>query len=200
MDQKLKKQLYLESGVEMSDELFDRFIGSMTEIRLKNREILIAAGKVDTSLYVQKDGLIRACYFDGENEKTYGFSNPGTMLISYHSFFMGRPSFFQFDSCGETVMLRMSKKDVEDLVDRSHEFAKWLLSIRAGQLYANEFKLSIITGSARERYSALIKNRPEVIARVPVKIVASYLGVTPNYLSYLKRLCYEGDKSLHRNP
>ncbi len=189
MDETLKEQLLCEAGIGMSDELFERFVGSMTEIHLKNREVLVAAGKIDTNVYVQKDGLIRAWYFDGENEKTYGFSNPGTMLISYHSFFMGQPSFFQFESCGETTMLRMSRKELDELVDSSGEFAKWLLAARAGQLYANEFKLSVITGSAKERYTALVKNRPEVIARVPVRIIASYLGVTPNYLSYLKRLC-----------
>jgi CRP-like cAMP-binding protein len=185
MNQVLKK--LLNEGAMMSDELFERFIGSMTEIRLKNKEVLIPYGKVDSSLYVQKDGLLRACYLDGENEKTYGFSDPGTVAISYHAHFMNRPSVFQIESCGETTVLKMTKKQVEELSDSSHEFTKWLLATRTGQLYNNEFKFAAITGTAKDRYRFLVQNRPEILARVPAQTIASYLGVDPTYLSYLKR-------------
>jgi CRP-like cAMP-binding protein len=191
MDDKLNKNILDEGGI-MSDELFERFVGSMTEIRLKNKEVLIPYGKIDSSLYVQKDGLLRACYLDGENEKTYGFADAGTVTISYYSYFLNRPSVFKIESCGETTVLKMSKKTVSELIDSSHEFAKWLLSIEAGQLCANEFKHSAIIGTARERYLALIRNRPEIPERVSSKILASYLGVAPPYLSYLKKISLTG--------
>ncbi len=135
----------LNEGSMMSDELYERFIGSMTEINLKNKEVLIPYGKIDSSLYVQTDGLLRACYMDGENEKTYGFSDPGTVAISYHAHFMHQPSVFQIESCGETTVLKMTKKQVEELSDSSHEFTKWLLATRTGQLYTNELKLTVET-------------------------------------------------------
>jgi CRP-like cAMP-binding protein len=188
--QDLKMLLRGETGFEMSDELAERFAGSMTEIHLKNRDVLIPYGKTDTSLYLQKDGLLRACYMDGENEKTYGFSASGTVAISYHSHFMNQPSVFKIESCGETTVLKMSKKDLDDLAGSSLEFAQWLLTIQTGQLYTNELKLTAVTGSAKERYRFLVQNRPEIPARVPVKTIASYLGVAPNYLSYLKKILH----------
>ena len=45
----------------------------------------------------------------------------------------------------------------------------------------------IIQGSAKERYEAMMKNRPDIAMRVPLKIIASYLGITPQYLSKLRR-------------
>lgn len=190
-NQNLKTLLNRQSSVGMSDELFERFVGYMTEIRLKNKEVLIPYGEIDTDLYVQKDGLLRACYMDGENEKTYGFSDAGTVVISYSSHFMHQPSVFQIESCGETRVLKMSKKDLDDMVDKSLEFAKWMLSTQMGQLHTNELKLTVVTGSAKERYRFMIHNRPEILARVPVKTIASYLGVAPNYLSYLKRVLHK---------
>jgi hypothetical protein len=112
LDRKLKKLLYNEAGIEMSDQLLDRFIGATTEIHLKNKEVLILYGQIDTNLYVQKDGLLRACYIEDGNERAYGFSNPGTVVLSYHSHFRRKPAVFQIELCGETSLLKMSETRV----------------------------------------------------------------------------------------
>jgi CRP-like cAMP-binding protein len=186
MDEKLKKLLYDEGRYKMPDEVLDRFVGMMTEVRLKNRQALMPYGKFDSNVYVLKSGIIRYCYFDGEKEKTYGFTTPGTVMISYHSNIMNQPSFFQVESCGESVVMKVSREQVDELVAESHEFARWMLSIQSMQLYFFEFKHAAINGLAKERYLSLIKNRPEVATRVPLKTIASYLGVSPNYLSRVK--------------
>ncbi len=183
----LKKLLYEEYRYKISDSLLDEFIGAMTEVRLKNKEALIPYGKFDDSVYVLKSGIVRWCYFDGETERTYGFSNPGTMIISYHPHYMRRSSFFQIESCGESVVMKISKRKLDSLVEGSHEFALWMLSIQSRKLYFNEFKLAVISGTAKERYLSLIGDRPDMMARVPLNIIASYLGVTPTYLCRLKK-------------
>lgn len=194
MEEDLKKLLDEEAGIKMSDKLFERFLGMMTEQNLKNKEVLIPYGKFDNNIYVQKSGIFRACYFDGGNEKTYGFSNPGSVILSYHAHYMRQPSSFQIESCGESVVLKMSKKQHDDLIESSHEFAKWHIGVLYNQLYYNEFKHAAITGSAKERYIALIQGRPAIQNAVPVKTIASYLGVTPNYLSYLKSVLLEEER------
>lgn len=54
------------------------------------------------------------------------------------------------------------------------------------QMLFMEFKNSVFMGNARERYLQLLAKRPEIIRHVSLKIIASYLGVTPNYLSNLR--------------
>lgn len=183
----LKKQLQDGLRCEISDELFDWFIGQMEEVHLKDKDILIPYGKIDTNLYIQKSGVMRNCYFDGEVEKIYGFSLIGGPLISYISHFMGLPSVFQAVSCGESVVLRMSKQRLEELKRSSHEFTLWLLELYAMQSCATELKLTTVTGEAIDRYRWMLENRPEIVARVSSKIMASYLGITHTYLSHLKR-------------
>jgi CRP-like cAMP-binding protein len=188
MDYELKRQLHEQSGgIPMSDELFELFVGRMTEIHLKNKEVLIPYGKIDTNLYLHRSGILRACYFVGENEKTYGFAEPGTLTVSYHSYCWHKPSVFQIESCGESTVLKMTRKQLEELLDSSHEFTKWLLSVRTDQLCFHEFKLTNISGDAKDRYLWMLKNRPDVVAQVPDKVMASYLGVGHTYLSRLRR-------------
>ena len=177
--------------MKMSDELFERFIGRMTEVHLKNREILIPYYKLDQNLYVSTSGIIRACYFDGQNEKTYGFAIPGTLTLSYHSHYLRKPSIFQFESCGESTVLRLSKTDLNELLGSSLEFANWMVAVQSAQLCAIEYKFTSINGSPKERYLWLLKNRPEILGRIPQKILASYLGVTHTHMSHLKRAWQE---------
>jgi CRP-like cAMP-binding protein len=187
MDDELRRLIEAEYPCRMSDELYDCFAGKMTEVRLKNKEALIRYGKLDTNLYIHKSGIIRVCWFDGETEKTYGFSSPGNVIISYHSHFMNKPSYFQFESCSDSVVMKVSKKDVDELVEESSEFAKWMMIAHLSQLYFNELRFSLVNGTAKDSYIELLNMRPHIVAGVPMKIIASYLGVTPNYLSHLKR-------------
>lgn len=183
----IQQLLFCEYGHKMSDELARGLELAMTEMHLKNREVLISYGKLDTNFYVLKSGIIRGCYFDGEKEKTYAFATPGTVLLSYHSYVMRQPSFLQFESCGESVVMKISKQRVDEMLKDSLEFAQWLLVVFSKKMYFSEFKLATINGTVRERYLSLLKNRPEIIARVQVNVIASYLGVTPTYLCRVKK-------------
>ena len=172
----------------MSDDLFERFIGQMEEIYLKDGEELISYGKVDTNLYIQKSGVLRNCYFDGENEKIYGFYVPGAPVMSYHSHLMGQPAVFYVVACGEAVVLKISKKRLDELLNTSQEFVRLLLAMYAVQPYYTEIKHTMITGRAKERYLWMLRYRPEVVAKVSMRILASYLGITQTHLSRLKKM------------
>ena len=187
MDYNLKKLLQDGFQYKMSDELFMSFMKQMTEIHLKNNEELISYGKIDTNLYIQKSGVLRNCYFDGENEKIYGFFVPGAPIISYHSHLMGQPAVFYVVACGEAVVLKISKKQLEDLAKSSYEFVQFMLALYQMQPYFTEVKHTAMTGQAKERYLWILKYRSEIIEKVPLKILASYLGITPTHLSRLKK-------------
>lgn len=162
-------------------------LDSREEICLQPNDILIPCGKVDDNIYILKSGIVRQAYFDGTTEKTNAFGTQGTIIISFHSYHMRTPSFFQIEACCETVVLKISKKEFDDLIKSSHEFAQWMLSLAHRQLWAYEMKLSVINGAAEERLRSLIVNRPDIMSKVPLKIIASYLGITPQYLSLLRK-------------
>lgn len=184
---RLKELIKNESNHGLPDGVFARLLDNMQEIRLKANDVLTKYGKTDDNLYLISSGIIRCHYFDGENEKIYGFAAPGSIITSYHSFYAGLPSIWQTESCGNSVVLKTGKDKVEKMIHESHEFAIWMLSLSLGQLFANEMKLSIINGSAKEKYKSLIENRPEIAREVQLKDIAAYLGVTPAYLSRLRK-------------
>ena len=145
---------------------------------------MIEAGTINTDVYLIKEGILRMSYLFDDREVTYGFGGPGSFFLSPFSFYMNRPAFIQVDTCKSgAVLLRMSKERFYGLMQSSHEFALWMFDIAIYQILACELKLSLINGTAKERYLSLVKNRPEVLKYISKKMIASYLDVTPEYLS-----------------
>ncbi len=83
--------------------------------------------------------------------------------------------------------MKISKAELTRLASESHDFAQWMMFMSLEQLLFHEKKLEVVNGDAKERFLALFKNRPEIIKNVSLKILASYIGVTPEYLSKLRR-------------
>ena len=66
------------------------------------------------------------------------------------------------------------------------EFCNWRLRLAYDQFYFTEMRNQVIKGDARQRYAALLQSRPEIVQKVTLKIIATYLGITPQYLSHLR--------------
>lgn len=185
----LKRQLNDECSYRLEDGTMEKFLESLTEMpELKQGEALIPYGKFDDNIYVLKSGIIRSVYFDGEQERTFALALAGTVMISYYSFYMRKPTFFQLEACCDgTVAMKIPKEKFLALIQQSNDFAQWILWMSVGQLWFYERKLSVVNGNAREKFESLMSNRPEIVEKVQMKIIASYIGITPQYLSKLKR-------------
>lgn len=183
----LKQLLSMECSYQLRDEIMDQFISSMEEITLHQGDILIADGSLDSNIYIVKEGIMAHTYLSGAKDCCWGFSLPGTMMYSLHPYYFNKPAFYQVIACCDSVVMKQSKERFDNLIAESHEFARWVLSMAQCQLFFFEKKNSVISGDARERFISLAKNRPEIFQKVPMKIIASYLGITQQYLSNLKK-------------
>lgn len=183
-----KKALADEAPFKLSEEVMDKFCSIMEEKHLKKREVLIQSGEFNDNIYIVKEGILRRSHMDGDKEVTVAFALAGTVIMSYHSYCYRLPTYYQFDACCDSVVMVVTKAKFEALIRESHEFALWALNMAHCSLYYYEVKQSVINGSAIDRYKALLKNRPEILRCVSLKIIASYLGVTDTYLSKLRKM------------
>lgn len=184
---KMKALLAEECLYQLSDEVMDEFLGQMDTIELKNKQVLIEEGTVNRDIYIVKSGIIAQTYLDGKNERVWGFSQSGTLFYSNMSYYMGEPSFYRIVACCDAEVLHLSKQKFDNMIKNSHEFAQWALSMAQCQLYFYDHKNDVINGDSDERFIGLLQNRPEILRTVSSKLLASYLGVTPQYLCRLKK-------------
>lgn len=185
---RMKSLLAEECTYRLRDEVMTDFLTRMDTVKVKNRSLLIEEGTVNRDIYIVKEGILADIWLDGTNERCWAFSLPGTMRFSYPSYYFGKPAIYSLVACGETEVLHISKAEFDSLVESSHEFARWALSMAQCQIYYFEYKNSVINGDASEKFISLLKNRPEIVKKVPNKLIASYLGITQYYLSKLKRI------------
>lgn len=167
--------------------ILEELVDAAEVVHLGPKEPLIGVGSVDSHIYISRDGIIRIFYVEGDREVTFGFSSPGTFIASPNSIYMGKQAFLSFESCCNSHVLKLGRAEIERLIEKHPVLAKEMFYLCMRQFYFCEMKLSLINGSAREKYRALLKNRPDIIRYVSQKVIASYLGVTPQYLCYLRR-------------
>lgn len=186
--EQLKDLLRRECSHIPSDELLDRFLSLGKLLRFRSGDILISAGQTDTNMYVLKKGIVRFSDYDGDRERTFAFAMPGTIFYNKHSLVKNKPSYYQVDLWGESELLVITREDWRSLVADCHEAALWMLMYAQEELFFQEYKNACIhNGNASERFTSLLHMRPELLHDVPQKILASYLGISPEYFSKLKK-------------
>ena len=106
----LKKLLALEAKQRLREEVFDTLLDGGEELHLSTYEPMIDAGEFNPHIFIVKEGLIRGTYLDKNMEKTVGFALPGTVIISFHCYYGGEPSYYRYEACCPTVVVRIPRQ------------------------------------------------------------------------------------------
>lgn len=170
-----------------SAALLTDFIEKGRIINLKRGAALISEGDLNPKFYILIEGIMRKWHWDNNTEVTSAFALPGTQILDYHCYHANKNSQVNIEACCKSSLLEVKKEDYDYFLTNSFEFSDWRLHMAYNQLYYLEKKQQVIRGDARERYIALVKDRKEILEKVPLKIIATYIGVTPQYLSYLRK-------------
>ena len=184
----MRKLLPLECPYQLKDETINLLCELGNTVTLDKGDVLINVGECDPNFYILIDGLLRCWYWNGDKEETELFSTIPTTFMDYHSTCGDNGSFYCYEACLDSRLIKISKRDYDKLIEESHDFSNWRNNIMQHQLYWMERKKRFAMGNAKERYDSFVKNLPDIMNLVPLRIVASYLRITPQHLSRLRRL------------
>lgn len=185
---KLKELLKQECNCPIKDETLDMLLARAEILKVPAEECIVEAGEYASDVWIVKSGIIRLVDMDGNRERTVAFAMPGTLFMLKHSFVKDLNSYYEMKSCCETEILRISRNHFKEILNSSHDFAVWMFHYVMEELFYQEKKNSSVSnGYASERLKALFQNRPELLEKVQQKHLASYLGISPEYLCRLKR-------------
>lgn len=173
----------------------DEFLSLGSVVSYKRGEVICRAGTLDRNIYIIIEGIICRWRWNDSKETVDTFAMPGTLFTEYHCYYAGKESHAFFEACSPTLLLKVPAREYDELINRSHEFAKWCLCMAQCQLYTYEIREINLNGSVRDRYRILMDHRPDIIRQVPLRTIAAYLGVSPQYLSTLRtKWLLEDDK------
>jgi len=160
------------------------FIARSTE---KN-EILVPADTVARYMYFVVKGYLRIFVMNEDGmEFTRFLIFEGRMGTAFPSFILKEPSVAAIQSPEPSDVLMLSYENRELLISTIPGWETMERLILEKEYIASIRRIeSLITKDSKERYNLLLKDNPEMIKRLPSKIIADYLGIAPETLSRLK--------------
>lgn len=166
-----------------------RIEGIHHRLEVAKGKTLLRQGDVANEYYILESGLVRAYVYDYENnEITTEFFIPGEIVIVPASLFQRAPSQEALVAVTDTVLWRVAFDDFQQLFHSIAGFSEWGRLWFTFQLFTvKQRSLEMITTTATNRYLKLMREKPQIMQYVPLKQIASYLGITDTSLSRIRK-------------
>ncbi len=154
----------------------------------QRNEYLSKAGQVEKYLYLIQEGAVRAIYISKEEEFTIRFGYKGSVIASLDSFITQKPSQFYLQAIKKTKAIKIERKTYFDFIKSNPSAQEAHLVLMNDLLYSMlEREIDLLTSSPLERYHRILERSPQVFQEIPLKHIASYLRMTPETLSRLRK-------------
>jgi CRP-like cAMP-binding protein len=184
---------FIHSFSDFSEESWDLLRSIIVEVEFKKGDYLAEPDKICNSLFFISKGYCRAFNIQDGIEVNTCFYFENDIATNMNSYVFGQKSSFAIQACESTITYRFDKSKVLEISKKAPEIE--LIAKRNLQMIAakQEKQLELYRLlTARHRYEYLEKNQPEIIQRVSLTNLSSYLGVARETLSRIR------NKKLHK--
>jgi CRP-like cAMP-binding protein len=174
---------------ELSDNDISKGLDLFSQKTYRKGDLLIESGYTCNWIGFVVSGIVRNFYVSSKGEEiTYCITFPNKFITAYSSFISGDKTFENIHAITDVEMLVIDKKQFTELIKMSIGWLKFSNHFAEQSYVLMENRLlALQMESAENRYSELMSNNPEIIREVPLKYIASYLGITQRHLSRIRR-------------
>lgn len=172
------------------DEMEQALLITKLETRsLKAGEFVEKSGELSTRFIFINTGCLMSFSTDREGfEHVMQFATPSWWTGDLHSFTHHMPSQYSTRALAESEVFMISKTSLDTLLEKVPKLEKYFRILFQNALVAHQFRITQnLSASAEERYLGFNERYPTLEQFVPQKYIASYLGVTPEFLSKIRR-------------
>ena len=179
---------YIRSIMDFNDSQIDQICSSFTVLAVRKGEYLLRQGNTCNFEGFVTKGCFRIFTIDVKgNDNILYFAEKNWWLLDHDSFINQTPSNLNFQALEDSEVLMISKKDKELLYDK-YPFVEKLFRIMLQKAVA-AWQQRVVrnhTMTAEERYHHFITSYPTIASRVTNKQIASYLGITQEFVSMIR--------------
>lgn len=181
------KEIFL-NRYELSFANFDLLHSFMTEETRLKGEVIIHEGEVHHSVYFIKSGAMRSYYINKDGKDvTHWFGFEGDVAASLGNFINSKPSLENIELLEDSVVLKISRSKLLELFSTNLEMANFGRKLAEYALLEMEEQILLTQFTdAKSRYLSLIDKFPQLLKRVKLGHISSYLGITQVTLSRIR--------------
>ncbi|MGL1936622.1 MAG: Crp/Fnr family transcriptional regulator, partial [Fibrobacterales bacterium] len=157
---------------------------ALTTRSVKKGEVLVREGECATKVFFVKKGLLRAYSLDDNGkEHIFLFAPEGWIVSDGEAVTAEAPSNLSIDAIEDSELDVIDKVILQDVILSTQGTEELLLNLRRRIAVLQKRVIMLMSSPVVERYKDFIKTYPDIIQRAPQRMIASYLGVTPEALS-----------------
>ncbi|NMM50682.1 Crp/Fnr family transcriptional regulator [Marinigracilibium pacificum] len=172
----------------LSTECKNEFTNITKSISGEKGTTLVKDGQLSDKIYYLIDGCARAFYIKDGRDISDWFAFENEFICSINSFFQNIPSPHYIELLENSTLLEISRDDIDKLSNKYPDFdGLTKVIITKTMLQLQERISSIQFQSAEQRYNNMLTIRPNITQRIPLTHIASYIGITLETLSRIRK-------------
>jgi CRP-like cAMP-binding protein len=175
--------------IDLTEEEKKYFVTLVKPRKIRKKQYLLQAGEVARFENFVTKGLLRAYTVDAKGQEHIAmFGMEGWWISDLYSFLTETPATQYIDALEDSEILSIEKADLEKLYLTVPKFDRLFRKLLQNAFVANQQRiLASISQTAEEQYMAFIKKYPTLEQRIPQHQIASFLGITPETISRIRR-------------
>jgi len=185
------RQYLLSKNITLTEENCRPFVEKNFRKEYKKKDIILEKGEVDNYLSFVECGAARLFFTKENKELTIRFVFQNQFLTAYDSFTQRTPSRCDIEALTDMAVWQIHYDDLQEIY-RTQPVGNLVGRLTVEHLYVEKLnrEFSFLSETAEERYLSLLEQQPDLFQKIPLKHIASYMGITPQALSRIrKRIC-----------
>jgi CRP/FNR family transcriptional regulator, anaerobic regulatory protein len=173
----------------LNQEEKDYIKSLLTFKKVKRKTLVQTEGELCRYINYVQSGILRAYYLDKNGkESTIMFAASDWWVTDMYCFVNQKPAMMYIEALEDSILIQLTKENLDKLYDHVPKFER-VFRILMQNAYIRE-QLRMIANlslTAKERYDDFYSKYPHIAALVTQKQIASYLGMTPEFFSFIRR-------------
>jgi CRP-like cAMP-binding protein len=174
--------------ISLEEEEISWFISIIKQQQVSKKELILREGQICKNISFVHSGILRAYRLDKEGKgATIMFALKDWWITDMFCFINQQPAMLNIEAVENSCIFQLQKNDLDKLYLKVPKFERFFRIIMQNAYIREQLRvIQNLTLTAEERYNNFLAKYPEVVKNVTQKQIATYLGITPEFLSTIR--------------